>query len=417
MRRALVLGLGTTGTAVVTALLARGVDVDSYVDAADQPAPAVPDDLDAEGRHLDRPSAAEVDAGVPSPGFPPTHPVLAAALDRGVPVWSEPELAWRLNEGRTRVVGVTGTNGKTTTTEMVAACLDAPAAGNIGTPLVTLLAAADPPPLVVAELSSFQLHLTSTLRCEVGVLLNVADDHLDWHGDAAAYRAAKARLWAAQRPDDTVVALVDDPGVRATLAEHPPPGRLVEAAPGDGVVDPARIAAPGPHNLANATAAAHAALAAGATPDAVAAALARVRPGAHRLEVVAERGGVTWVDDSKATNPHAAAAALASFERILWIAGGLDKGMDFAALGPAAAGRVRHALLIGRCAEAIAAVTRAAGVPTEVAGTLDAAVARAAELAEPGDTVLLAPAAASFDQFRDYADRGTTFRRLVGSLP
>lgn len=376
------------------------------------------------------------DLVVTSPGVPQSHPLLAA----GIPVWSEPELAVRLNAGRTRLVAVTGTNGKTSTTELLGACLDAPTAGNIGTPLVEVLASPSPPPLVVAELSSFQLKFTSRLRPEVAVLLNVAPDHLDWHGSLEDYGAAKARIWAAQHATDTVVSNADDAGARAVVAAHPPPGLHVTFTlepPGPdqvGVADGhlvARslpgaepvalvavddLAARGPHNLANALAAAAAALAAGAEPASLAGPLSAFRPGPHRLEPVATVAGVAYVNDSKATNPHAAAAALSSFERVVWIAGGLGKGLDFRSLRDVIAARVRAAVTIGSAGPAIAAVARDAGVEVVEAGDLARAVPIAARLAAPGDTVLLAPACASMDQFRDYAERGQAFRDAVAAL-
>jgi UDP-N-acetylmuramoylalanine--D-glutamate ligase len=426
--RVLVLGLGASGLAMLAALRTVGWPVraaDARTDVAgDGPAgAALPADtvLGPLGPEL----LDGVDLVCTSPGVPPTTPALQAAADRGTPVWSEPELAWRLSAGRTRLVAVTGTNGKTTTTQMIAACLGAPAAGNIGVPLVTALtegvadgdaAPAGPPPLVVAELSSFQLHHCHQLRPDVAVLLNVADDHLDWHGGMAAYRADKARIWQAQRPADTAVVLGSDAGAVATAAAHPPPGRLVTARVGDGVLDPGGLQAPGPHNAANATVAAHAAIAAGADPDHVRRTLADFRTGAHRLELVRTLDGVDWVNDSKATNPHAALAALSSYDDVIWIAGGLNKGLTFDSLAPALPGRVRHLLAIGSCGPEVAAVGRTAGVPTEEVGDLRTAVARARQLARAGTTVLLAPAAASMDQFTDYAHRGDTFRDAVQAL-
>jgi UDP-N-acetylmuramoylalanine--D-glutamate ligase len=354
-----------------------------------------------------------------------------------LPVWSEPELAARLNGGRTRVVAVTGTNGKTTTTELIGACLDAPAVGNIGTPMAEVLGADAPPPLVVAELSSFQLRFTDTLRADVGVLLNVAPDHLDWHGSLAAYRTAKARVWAGQRPHDWAIVNRDDAGARATAEAHPPPGRaawFTLRAPDDGevgveggwmvqrlradaperVVEVASMALRGPHNVGNACAAVAAALCAGGSPARIAATVAAFAPGPHRMELVASIGGVDWVNDSKATNPHAAAAALSAYPSVVWIAGGLNKGLSFDELGAALRGRVRLAATIGASGPDIAAVARAAGVDVVEAGSLDEAVRIARAAAAPGDTVLLSPACASMDQFRDYAERGERFRALVG---
>jgi UDP-N-acetylmuramoylalanine--D-glutamate ligase len=389
---------------------------------------------------LDEALLAGRDVVVASPGVAPSHPVLQAAIARGLQVWSEPELAWRLAAGRPRLVAVTGTNGKTTTTELVAACLGAPAGGNIGTPLIELLGDHPPAPLVVAELSSFQLHFTHTLRAEVAVLLNVARDHLDWHGSMPAYQAAKARAWARQRPGDTVVVNVEDSGAVETICAHPPPGSVVrvgtrppEHAPAVGVIDGSIVWCPrggaavkvaavkdlslvGPHNLANACAAVAAAICAGADPAALAPVVAAFTPGPHRVEHIAGLGGVAWVNDSKATNPHAAAAALRSFGSVVWIAGGLDKNLDFGGLADLIRERVRATVTIGSCGPELAALSRRVGVPAIEAGTLAAAVDAASVLARPGDTVLLAPAAASMDQFTNYAARGQAFRDLVAAL-
>ncbi|CAN5118205.1 UDP-N-acetylmuramoyl-L-alanine--D-glutamate ligase [soil metagenome] len=463
----LVLGLGRSGAAAARALLAAGVGRLVVADRDDGPA------LRSRGGEL-RAAGADVRVGsddpellggvdlvVPSPGVPQSSPLLATALAGRVPVWSEPELAWRLSSGRTRLVAVTGTNGKTTTTELVAACLGVPAAGNIGTPLSDVLTAAAPPALVCAELSSFQLRFTDALRADVAVLLNVAADHLDWHGSAEAYRAAKARVWANQRPGDRAVVNADDAGAMGAVRAHPPPAApttFTVAAPVDGqvgvergwVVDrlsgASRRIAPvaalrlrGPHNLSNVAAAVAAARCAGAPAESLVAPLTDFAPGPHRLEVVATVAGVRFVNDSKATNPHAAAAALTALSSpptaggaaagpspsspptaggpsIVWIAGGLNKGLSFDELAAVVPGRVRAAVTIGSSGPALAGLTRRLGVDTVEAGELAAAVRTAAALAAPGDTVLLAPACASMDQFHDYAARGDAFRHAVERL-
>jgi UDP-N-acetylmuramoylalanine--D-glutamate ligase len=483
--RVLVVGLGVSGEAAARELLRRGVAV-NVVDAAHGPAlVARAEALRAAGAtvRLGRSAAADVEAVdlvVTSPGVPQDGPVLAAAIRRGVPVYSEPELAWRLVAGRTRLLAVTGTNGKTTTTEMLAACLGAAAAGNIGTPLVSLLGADEPVGLVVAELSSFQLQFAQTLRPDVAVLLNLAPDHLDWHGGWDGYQAAKARVWRAQRPTDWAVVNADDRGAQAAVVAHPPPGRRAtftlsrprhgQVGIDDGAIvaflggEPVEVigvgdlALRGPHNLANAVAAVAAACCAGADPRALAPALRGYRAGAHRLEAVATVDGVAYVNDSKATNPHAAAAALASFGddaggggdlgredrgdgslggdrgsvggdrgsgsgsvggggRVVWIAGGLAKGLTFESLRDDVARYVRAAATIGTAGPDLAALVAGLGLPVVQAGTLDVAVRAAADLARPGDTVLLAPACASMDQFSDYAERGRAFRTAVAALP
>ena len=461
--RALVVGLGVSGAAAARALAATGAEVRVVEPARGEAIQARAADLAARGVEVCRDEADVLGllAGrtlvVPSPGVPPHAPLLSAAQRTGVEVISEPELAWRLSGGRTRVVAVTGTNGKTTTTELLAACLGAPAAGNIGTPLSELLATPEPPPLVVAELSSFQLHHTSSLAPEVAVVLNLAPDHLDWHGSFVAYAAAKARIWAAQTNPGLALVNADDAEADGLFAAHPPPARRARFAAAGGrpggdtapvvsgvhdgtvwwadpeepalrapVVDVAELGGangpPGPHQVANVCAVVAAAVAAGADPAALAAPLRAYRTGAHRLQRVGRRDGVAYVDDSKATNPHAAAAALATYPvrpgapSLVWIAGGLNKGLTFAALAPLLPGRVRATVTIGSSGPALAAIARSAGVPVVEAGTLAEAVPAAAALARPGDTVLLAPACASMDQFTDYTERGRAFAAAVTAL-
>jgi UDP-N-acetylmuramoylalanine--D-glutamate ligase len=446
-RRVLVAGLGVSGVAAARAAADAGAVVLAH-DVAPAAVARAETELGAAITLIDAPVSLlrhdPPDVVVASPGLAPTTPVLTAAAAAGIDIWSEPELAWRLLDGRTRVLAVTGTNGKTTTTELLAACLGAPAAGNIGQPLSALVAA--PPPVVVVELSSFQLHFTHTLRAAVGVVLNVADDHLDWHGDRTAYAAAKARIWRCQcatgaaglRGSDWAVCNLDDPGVAQLVVEHPPPaaragftlrppppdavgvldGVLVERMTGDQptpVLTLEALGVHGRHNVANAAAAVAAAVAAGAAPAGLVHPLSAARVGAHRLEVVADHDGVRWINDSKATNPHAAAAALQSFESIIWVAGGLAKGVSFTPLAADLAARVRLALTIGEAGPTLARLARDQGVDAIEAGTLDRAVAIACDRARPGDVVLLAPACASMDQFVNYVARGDRFRRLVAA--
>jgi UDP-N-acetylmuramoylalanine--D-glutamate ligase len=439
VRRALVVGVGASGRAAADVLAAAGVDVTVVDDRADHPGAAR---LVAAGHRvvLDRPAAAlvdEVEVVVPSPGVPEGAAVLRQAQRAGVPVWSEPELGWRLHPRR--LLAVTGTNGKTTTTELLAAMveaggMDAVPCGNIGRPFSEAAATAADDAVLVAELSSFQLRFAGTLRPEVGVLLNLADDHLDWHPDADAYAHAKARLWEAQRDGDWAVANAADartvalrdrtaPAGRASFDGGRPPagvgvgvrdGRLVAQLPDldEAIVAVDELPSTAPHHVANVTAASCVALLAGAPVDAVADAARRTRPGRHRLELVLERDGVRWVDDSKATNVHAATAALASARSIVWLAGGLAKGADLSGLA-GELGAVRSAVLFGTAAEDLARVCRGVGTPARVVDDLDEAVEVAATVARSGDTVLLAPACASFDQFRDYADRGERFAAAV----
>ncbi|MFA9445444.1 UDP-N-acetylmuramoyl-L-alanine--D-glutamate ligase [Egicoccus sp. AB-alg6-2] len=440
--RALVVGLGASGMAAASALRAAGISVLVVDDRDDHPGAAVLADLGAEvalgAVAVDR--LDDVDLVVPSPGVPEHAPVLRAAAERDLPVWSEPELGGRLHPRR--LLAVTGTNGKTSVTELLGAMLrtaglDARTCGNIGTPFTEAAAEAPHDAVLVAELSSFQLRFVHRLRPEVGVLLNLADDHLDWHADAAAYGAAKARIWIAQQPGDWAVANASDATTLALADRFAPAGRatfdgtgavsgigvgvvggaLVAATPGFGgrLLRVDELTSDAPHHVANVAAAAAAALLAGVDAGAVADAARAFHPGAHRLELVAERDGVRFVDDSKATNVHAAAAALRSAPSIVWIAGGLAKGVDLSALASELTA-VRHAVLIGTAASELAEVCAGVGVPAEGADSMEEAVAAAVAVARPGDTVLLAPACASFDQFSGYAQRGERFAAAVRAL-
>ncbi|HSK22355.1 MAG TPA: UDP-N-acetylmuramoyl-L-alanine--D-glutamate ligase [Egicoccus sp.] len=442
IRRALVVGLGTSGQAVARALHDAGVEVVMVDDRPDHPAA---DGLAVAGIEVALGVAPlerldGVDLVVPSPGVPERAPVLVAAAQRDLPVWSEPELGYRLHPRR--LLAVTGTNGKTTVTELLAQMLqagglDAIACGNIGRPFTEAAAAAAVDAVLVAELSSFQLRFTHRLRPEVGVLLNLAADHLDWHPDLAAYGEAKARLWRAQQPGDWAVtnqadattvdlgdrfapagrAAFDGAAAVAHLGVGVADGHLVAATPSfTGPLLPVTdLTIDAPHHRANVAAAATAALLAGVAPAAVADVARTFHPGAHRLELVAEIDSVRYVDDSKATNVHAAAAALRSAPSIVWVAGGLAKGVDLAALADDL-GAVRAAVLIGTAAPELAAVCASAGVRSEHADSIEAAVEAAARSARPGDTVLLAPACASFDQFSGYAERGERFAAAVRAL-
>ena len=453
--RALVVGLGVSGAAAVRALRRAGITVRVVEhDPRAAQAAGLPTDVELAAPSVTPGDVVEgCDLVVVSPGVRPDAPVRVAATRAGLEVVGEPELAWRLSVSPVRLVAVTGTNGKTTVTELLAACLDAPAAGNIGTALCDLLTDPDrrPPPVVVAELSSFQLVGADRLAPEVAVVTNLAPDHLDWHGSFVAYAAAKARIWARQGATD--VALVGaDAEASGLLEAHPPPGRAgvlwgpdAAAAPCDlpraevqgrrvvlrrrrgaavPVVDVATLHRAAPHDLVNVCTAVTAAVAAGADPSHLGPVLRAHRPGAHRLQPVGEVDGVRYLDDSKATNPAAAAASLrthpgsagAGDPQLVWIAGGLAKGLAFDPLAALLPGRVRTVVTIGTSGPVLAALARGVGVPTVEAGTLDAAVRAAGEAARPGDTVLLAPACASMDQFRDYAERGDRFAAAVTQL-
>ena len=441
--RLLVAGAGIAGAASAEALLEAGRSVTVY-DRADSPRLR---ELEARGartaadERFDPALLDGVGQVVVSPGFPPDHPVALAAAERGLEVYSEPELAWRLRRpGAARWLAVTGTNGKTTTTTMLAAILRAAglrtaALGNIGEPLVH--AVNGPFDVLAVELSSQQLHWSRLLAPTAGAMLNLAPDHLSWHGGFDAYAEAKTAVWRGQ----AAVFNLDDPAV-AVLAEHAG-ARLTgftlgEPEPGQyGVAlghlvdytgrDPVRICSAdevhpaGTHNVANALAAAALAAHVGVGPESVARGLRGYRPEPHRNVTVAETCGIRWVDDSKATNPHAAAAALAAYEPVVWIAGGQLKGVDVNELVERYAPRMRAAILIGadRGLIADAFARHAPGVPVVVLdgeddSVMTEVVAAAAAYAETGDTVLLSPAAASYDMFDSYAHRGRAFATAIG---
>ena len=389
-RSALVLGLARSGRAAVAALERRGV----RVVGADR-------ELGNDG---DVSLLDGVDLLVKSPGVPGEAALVAEARLRRIPVWSELELGSRLLENP--LVAVTGTNGKTTTSELIGAMLGAPVAGNVGVALSELDGAVEPGSWVVVEASSFQLEDVDTFRPAVAVLLNLEPDHLDRHHSFEAYSAAKLRIFENQALGDVAVV---PRGFRAIPGE----ARRAEFEGDDPL--PAEPLIPGAHNRENAAAATVAALAAGATQEEVARAL-RDFPGVpHRLESVVERNGVLFVNDSKATNVAAALRAIAAYDRPLFlIAGGRGKGESFEPLAAAARGRVDHAFLIGEAAPDLAEAL--AELPHETSRDLGTAVAAAAAAARPGDVVLLSPACASYDQFRDFEERGDEFRRLVQAL-
>jgi UDP-N-acetylmuramoylalanine--D-glutamate ligase len=330
-------------------------------------------------------------------------------------VWSEVELGFRLLPPGARLVGVTGTNGKTTTTELCAAMLEAPSAGNVGRALCEVAPALAPGAAVVCELSSFQLEDVVTLRCDAAGLLNVTPDHLDRHGTLEAYRDAKLRIFERQRPQDVAVLDLDDPAV-AALGPLPGQGRRVEVRGAD--ADAAGFAEGrlvGAHNRENVAVAAALAHALGASEDAIRAAVRDFAPVRHRLERVAEIGGVTWWNDSKATNVDATLKALTAFPdgRVHLILGGSDKGADFGPLVRALAGRVLAVYLTGPAGARMRTIFDRSATCAVWAETLAQAVRAGREAARPGDVVLLAPACASFDEFASYEERGDTFRALV----
>jgi UDP-N-acetylmuramoylalanine--D-glutamate ligase len=428
----LVAGLARSGIAAALALHARGeevIGVDVGAPDAGRLADAgVEVHLDDSGEQL----VSRARTLVKSPGVPQEAPVVAAARAAGLAVVGELELAWRLLA--CELIAVTGTNGKTTTTELIghvhrAARLPVAVAGNVGTALASLVGEVDPAATIVCECSSFQLEDTVAFAPDAGVLLNVEPDHLDRHGTFDAYREAKLNAFARQRADAVAVAPAELAGELPGAAQRVTFGpAAVGASPdvalapggvirwrGEPLLAAGELRIPGPHNVQNAMAAAAVTLARGVDPDAVRAGL-RTFPGvAHRLEPVAERDGVAYVNDSKATNVASAIVALRSYPpgSVHLIAGGRTKGQDFAPLAPAVAERCATVQLIGEGAGELARALADAGVPLHDAGDLAHAVAAARAAARPGQTVLLSPACASFDQFPDYEARGERFRALV----
>jgi UDP-N-acetylmuramoylalanine--D-glutamate ligase len=357
---------------------------------------------------------------VVSPGVPWHDPFLEAARQRELPVIGEVELAWLMTKAP--ILAITGSNGKSTTTALAAhllrsAGLDAVACGNIGVPLCDLALSAPPTRILVAELSSFQLEGTSSFRPRVAAVLNLSPDHLERHGGFSGYVQAKKRIFANSGQGDWVV-LGDDDRLTRTLAAAVPPAAKIQffgkSIPAPVSLDGWRI--PGPHNRANALAAL--AIVHSFSPaldhDSLERGLADFRPLPHRQEEITTIDGVVYVNDSKATNVDSARMALCSYEGgVIWIAGGKDKGSDLQPLVEAARGRVRRVLLIGEAAERFAAAL-ADHAESETVGTLAHAIERARALAQPGDTVLLSPACASYDQFRDFEARGEAMRTLLG---
>ena len=444
-----VAGAGVSGAAAARALADRGARV-TVVDASEERAEA----LRAEGFEVvatDAPPAGTA-LVVTSPGWRPDAPLLVASHAAGIEVVGEVELAWRLRgPGAAPWLAVTGTNGKTTTVRMLASVLAAAglrtvAAGNVG--LALLDAVGGELDVLAVELSSFQLHWSSTVRPHTAVVLNVAPDHVDWHGSLDAYAAAKGRIYA---PGTVAVCFREDPeSVRLAAGSERRVGFTLGAPRADelGVVEDLLVdraftataagevpgeatvlattddvGVPGAHNRANALAAAALARSYGVPASAVRDGLRAFRPDPHRQALVATVDGVAWVDDSKATNPHAAAASLASSPSVVWIAGGLLKGAEVDDLVRTAAPALRAVVLLGTDrAPFLEALRRhAPDLPVVVVERLDTgamsdAVARARALARPGDTVLLAPAAASMDCFRDYRQRGELFAAAVSAL-
>ncbi|MEV7417986.1 UDP-N-acetylmuramoyl-L-alanine--D-glutamate ligase [Streptomyces sp. NPDC089919] len=455
-----VAGLGVSGISAARALAGLGASV-TVVDGGDSEAhrtrAAEVESLGVRVRLGDAETLPEgTDLVVTSPGWAPASPLFTAAAAAGVEVIGDVEVAWRLRgPGAAPWLAVTGTNGKTTTTQMLASILTAAglrtvAVGNIGTPIIDVVLGATPYDVLAVELSSYQLHWAPGVRAHSAAVLNLAPDHLDWHGSMEAYAADKGRIYegntvacvynvADKATEDLVVEADVEEGCRAigfTLGAPGPSmlgvvdGILVDRAfvenrqkNAQELAEVADVDPPAPHNIANALAAAALARAFGVPPKAVRDGLRAFKPDAHRIAYVAEVGGVTYIDDSKATNTHAAEASLAAYEPVVWIAGGLAKGATFDETVATAAKRLRGAVLIGADRHLIreALARHAPEVPVvdldrTDTGAMLAAVREAARLAQPGDTVLLAPACASMDMFVNYAKRGDAFADAVREL-
>ncbi|MGW0700515.1 UDP-N-acetylmuramoyl-L-alanine--D-glutamate ligase [Streptomyces sp. NPDC002867] len=459
-RNITVAGLGVSGISAARALAGLGAAV-TVVDGGDSDAhrarAAELAELGITVRLGDAETLPEgTDLVVTSPGWKPSSPLFEAAAEAGVDVVGDVEIAWRLRgPDAPPWLAVTGTNGKTTTTRMLASILSAAglrtaAIGNIGTPIVDVVTGDEQYDVLAVELSSYQLHWAPSLRAHSAAVLNLAPDHLDWHGSMKAYAADKGRIYegntvacvynvADPATEDLVREADVEEGCRAigfTLGTPGPSqlgvvdGILVDRAfvenrqkQAQELAEVSDVNPPAPHNIANALAAAALARAFGVAPAAVRDGLRAFRPDAHRIEHVADVAGVAYVDDSKATNTHATEASLAAYEPIVWIAGGLAKGATFDELVARSAARLRGVVLIGADRALIrdALARHAPQVPVvdldrTDTGAMSAAVAEAASLARPGDTVLLAPACASMDMFTNYNERGEAFAEAVRAL-
>jgi UDP-N-acetylmuramoylalanine--D-glutamate ligase len=462
--RVVVAGFGVSGYAAADNLLFLGAQVTALDEVTSEARAEKAELLETLGATVRLEAGAtsvlpdDVDLVVTSPGWKPSSPLLAQAAERGVPVWGEVELAWRLRDPEHAApwLAVTGTNGKTTTVQMLqsillAAGLRAAAVGNVGLPIVEAVMDPEPYDVLAVELSSFQLHYTHSMSAESAAVLNLAEDHLDWYDGVDGmrdYAADKARIF--ERVQRACVYNLADAATEEMVRE----ADVVEGAravgftlgtPSSGdvgivedlLVDRAfiedratsaaelctldELASQAPHFVANALAAAALARAHGVSQQAVRDGLRSFRPDGHRIALVAEHDGIAWVDDSKATNPHAAQSSLGAYDAVVWVAGGLAKGARFDDLVVATRDRLRGVVLLGRDRQVVAdALSRhAPDVPVidvgadETGDPMERVVDAAAGLARSGDTVLLAPGCASMDMFADYAHRGDEFANAV----
>jgi UDP-N-acetylmuramoylalanine--D-glutamate ligase len=437
--RTVVIGYRRSGRAAARLLAEAGASVrvtdTAALDDLGVTADEVPGGVEWIGR-ADPAVLESADLVIASPGVPPSSPVLAAALERGLPVRSELELGWWFTDAPT--IAITGTNGKTTTTELVgamgrAAGRNTLVAGNVGTPLSGVVDA--PPELIVLEVSSFQLFLCRDFRPHVGAVLNLTSDHLDWHPDFDHYAASKRNLFANQEPQDAAVLNLADPAVLERFSDLPGEvfGFRESPAPEQGAFirderltfrvgpDPEPVfalsewALPGQHNRENLLAAALCARLIGLPDDAIREGARSFRGLPHRMEPVAEVDEVVWINDSKSTNPGSLEKALDPEIGTLLIAGGVTKGVDFRPVRDAVARGARTVFLIGEGAREMEAAWSSA-VRTVIAGDLETAIRMAREEVRRGERVLFSPGCASFDQFENYVHRGNTFRELVRTI-
>ena len=470
MSQILVTGLGVTGEATARSLKKLGYDVGVFEERDDHHHRELANQLRELGISVTFDIPSQFPALViTSPGWRPDHPVLRQALAQGARVLGEIEFAFihdrkEFLEGsgkrkKRHWIGITGTNGKTTTVGMTesifkAAGLSAIACGNVGTPVIEIVTSDEFYEYLIVELSSFQLHWSSSLELDAAALLNIDDDHLDWHGNFSAYLNAKLKIFDGARHaiingDDpklhkSLDALVAEREMTTFTLQVPQYGELglVEdllidrAFTGSQstaleLAELADINPPAPHNVSNALAAAGLARAFDISTDAIREGLRAFSPGHHRIEKIADVDGIAWINDSKATNPHATNASLAAFESVVWIAGGLAKGADISTLVKRRHKQIRAAILIGTDREMIADALRTYAPATEVLfidedeqlhgverskQLMRDVVLAASRVSKPGDTVLLAPACASMDQFQSYAQRGEFFAEAVREL-
>ncbi|MFQ5966143.1 MAG: UDP-N-acetylmuramoyl-L-alanine--D-glutamate ligase [Acidimicrobiia bacterium] len=417
----LILGAGVSGTAASRLARSRDLPVLIYDENPDSVVELRKEGVETVAGPWERRLMTGIETVVASPGFSEVSRPIHDCLTAGLPVWSEVEFAASYAEAP--LIAVTGTNGKTTTTLLIAEMLSrsghkAAAVGNIGTALSDV--ADEPWDVLVVEVSSFQLRFIADFHPDIAVVLNVAEDHLDWHGSIEAYRDAKARISENQGSDDLLIYNADDAGASHIAVQAPTrtmplraPGLLAEGPAaalraGGALVPRASLFVSDPAYLMDFAAAAEAAAAAGAKPEGIYEALVAFRPAEHRRTLVAERRGVAWVDDSKATNPHAALASISAYPSVVLIAGGRNKGLELAPV--VAHPNLKAVVAIGEVQEELIG---AADVTAYGADGMQEAVKIAAGLARSGDTVLLAPACASFDMFSSYSERGEAFADAI----